>query len=87
MMVEAQGVLQMEQEVEYCAQETKAVVAILLAQGQEPKHQGFEDTKAVDEVELANQLVGQVIGHCNCIHNEVIWVRYMPLIYAAVTET
>lgn len=51
-------------EAEYCARETKAVEAILLAQGEKPKHLGVEDTKVVDEVEFANQQEGQVVWHC-----------------------
>lgn len=64
MMVEAQGVSLMEWEAEYCARETKAVEAILLAQGAEPKRLGVEDTKVVDEVEFANQPGAQVFWDC-----------------------
>lgn len=71
-------------EAEYCARETKAVEAILLAQGEKPKHLGVEDTKVVDEVEFANQQEGQVVWHCNCIHDKVIQVRHMLLIYGVV---
>ena len=55
----------MEQGAEYCAQETKAVEAFLLAQGVEPKQLEAEDTKVVDEVEFANYRVAQVFWDCN----------------------
>lgn len=64
MFVEAQGVPQVDREAEYCAQETKAVEAIPLAQGAGLKHLGVEGTKVVDEVELATQLGGQVFWDC-----------------------
>lgn len=65
MLVEVQGVLRMEQQTEYCAQETKAVEAFLLGQGTELEQLGAEDTKVVDEVEFANQQVAQVFWDCN----------------------